>query len=390
MPVFKLCLKIFKKNLKVMLIYFGVFIMVSVIMMSNNNPREQAGFELSKVKVAVFSEDFTPLTEGLLLALEDIVSFVPLTDDREVIQDALYYRNVQYVLRIPEGFSNALATDKPLVLEKTSLPETFQSTYIDVRIDQYLNLTRLYLRQMPYADFDRIKGYVLEDLRFETQVTMLDSERKMGEGGMMQYYFNYLAYTFMFVIIMGVSTIMLVFNDLKIKRRNACAPISPLKVTFEFFIAILLFTIISWLILVALSLFFSKDELGDAPTMYFILNSLVFALSGAGISFLIGNLVKGREAISAIANTVTLGSCFISGVFVPQAILSESVLRMASFLPTYWYVKGNSQIASQNALDLTQLGGLTNSILIQIGFAFAFFIIAMVVGKHKRLKVEEA
>ena len=120
-------------------------------------------------------------------------------------------------------------------------------------------------------------------------------------------------------------------------------------------------------------------------TLYFLLNSIVFTICGSSISYLIGNLIKGRSAISAVCNVVTLGTCFIGGVFVPQAFLNSTVLKIASFTPTYWYVKANSKIAELANFDYSNLSTVFYYLLIEFGFALAFFSIAMVVGKKKRM-----
>jgi len=49
--------------------------------------------------------------------------------------------------------------------------------------------------------------------------------------------------------------------------------------------------------------------------------------------------------MSAAANVFSLGSCFISGVFVPQDLMSNTVLKIASFTPNYWFVKANNSIS---------------------------------------------
>jgi ABC-2 type transport system permease protein len=46
-------------------------------------------------------------------------------------------------------------------------------------------------------------------------------------------------------------------------------------------------------------------------------------------------------------NVLTLGMSFISGVFVPQAILGKTVLTIAQFTPVFWFVKANIAIESQ-------------------------------------------
>ncbi|MCD4712807.1 MAG: ABC transporter permease [Clostridiales bacterium] len=388
MPVFNLCLKILKKNLPVMSIYFGVFIMVSFIMMSNASGA-QTGYSDVKTSVAILTSEESELIDGLKESLSDVAVFVDLEDDRDRIQDALYFRSVGYIIRVPDGFTEEFLAGGTPTLSKTVVPGSNSSIYIDMNIEQYLNTARLYANAMPEMPLDELTDAVLVNLSQDTKVSMLSSERIYGEQGMMQYYFNYLAYTFMFVLILGISVIMLVFNDLNIKRRNACSPISAAKINFQFYLANMLFTFVSWIILVSVSLAFGHKELSSPNTWYFIVNSLLFALTASGIGFFIGNLVKGREAISAVANIFTLGTCFISGVFVPQVLLGEGVLRLASFFPTYWYVKANAQIAGISNLSWSNLNGVGNTFLVQLGFAAAFFVLAMVVGKRKQMAVEE-
>lgn len=388
MPVFKLCLIIFKRKSKQIAIYFGVFIMVSILFASAGTPNEQIGFSQSKTRIAIFAQESTPLVDGLKEALSDIAVFMDIEDSDEAIQDALYFREISYVIRVPEGFSDSFMAGEEPLITKTTLGDASSSIYVNIKIEQYFKLARLYLNLIPEIDQITLTNFVLEDISKETNVSMAGLEVASSEGAM-KFYFNYLAYTSMFVAIMGVSTIMLVFNDIKIKRRNSCSPISSKDTVIQIFMAVTVFSFFSWIVLVSMSLYFGRHEIRHENTLYFILNSFIFMLCISSLSFLIGNLVKGREAISGAANIITLGACFISGVFVPQEIMSEKVLNIASFFPTYWYVKGNGLISSMTNLNIFKIGPLSNAMLIQIGFALAFFVLAMVIGKRNRLASEE-
>jgi len=96
--------------------------------------------------------------------------------------------------------------------------------------------------------------------------------------------------------------------------------------------------------------------------------------------------VKSHNAIPAVNNVVTLGLCFISGVFVPMELIADSVLRIASFTPTYWFVKANNQIAKLTQFDFANLEPIFTSMLIQICFALAFFAAALVANKKRRFE----
>lgn len=390
MQVFDLSMKILKKNAPVMSIYFGIFILVSIMMMSSSTAVPQGSFQMAKSQVVLLTQEDTPLVQGLKEALSDHAVFITMEDEPQLLRDALYYRRVDYILRIPVGFTEDFLAGKDVLVQKTTIPNAVHTLYIDLAINKYLNTARTYGQLLPALEDATRTGYILEDLSQETQVVFEGAKSAENEGGTMQYFFNYLSYTFMFVLIMGVSILILAFNKPTIKRRNACSPIPSGKANFQLFLSILVFALMAWVILVSLSLFFSRDELGNANTLYYVFNSLLFAATTAGISFLIANLVKGREAIIAVANIVTLGSCFISGVFVPQELISPEVLKIASFLPTYWFVRGNRLIATMTSWTDVRGSGLQQVLLIQIAFALAFFVLALVVGKRKRTALEEA
>ena len=88
--------------------------------------------------------------------------------------------------------------------------------------------------------------------------------------------------------------------------------------------------------------------------------------------------------MSAASNVVSLGTCFISGVFVPQDFLGKSVLTLASFTPNYWYVKSNDSIASLVNFNMENLAPIFLNMLIVIGFAVAVLTVTLVVIKQKR------
>lgn len=115
------------------------------------------------------------------------------------------------------------------------------------------------------------------------------------------------------------------------------------------------------------------------------LNGLVFTIAVLSISYLVGLLTKNRNAQSAIANVVSLGFSFLSGAFVPQELLSDKVLTIASFNPTYWYVKANNAIGKLSNFNFDNLSSILIYMLIELGFAIAIFSVALVISKQKRI-----
>lgn len=386
MQVFKLCLKILKKNIPSMLIYVGIFLMVSLIMSSvtASDKQKEDLFTQTKSNIAFISEESSPLIEGLRHELEKVAVFTELPDDTYALQDALYFRSVSYILRVPEGFAEKFMNGEDVQLEKTVVPNSYSNTYIDLTIDEYFNAARLYLRQDNSISQQSLVQRLQRDLSEGAAVELKAVKKELTRNIYANLYYNYMPYSLLYILIQGMSTLMLVFNNSDLKKRNACSPLSSNNTNFQFILANVLFTFIAWLILVVFCFIFNYKNIFNINTVYFVMNSFIFAISGASVSFLIGNLVKSSGAIVAVSNVLTLGLSFISGVFVPQEILGSFVLRIASFTPTYWYVKANNNIAVLAQFDFSHLEPIFLAMLIQIGFSLAFFAVALAIAKKKR------
>lgn len=387
MQVFELCLKILKKNIRSLLIYVVVFLGAAAIMASSATTEQvkDISFTKSKADIAFISEENTPLTTGLQQELAKIANFVELPNEIEALQDALYFRKVSYILRIPKGFSEKIMHGEHVQLQKTIVPNSYSTVYLDLSIDQYLNTARLYVEQIEDLSQEALVQYLKRDLAVETAV-QVKADVKVAKQVYSNHFFNYLAYSLLSILILGLSALMLVFNNQDLQRRNACAPLSTANVNRQFVLAVLVFTVLTWLIMAMLCLAFTLKDGLTLNIFYLLLNSFVFALCAASISYLIGNLIKSPNSVPAISNVVTLGLSFISGVFVPLELLGSQVLKFASFTPTYWFVTANNRIASLTRFNYANLQPVFNSMLIQIGFALAFFAVALVLGKNRRLQ----
>jgi len=384
MPAFKACLKILRKNLPVISIYFIIFIALSVIMTMVMRPAEHGEFGRSKVDIAFFAGEDTPLVAGLHDALAAQANFVPLEDETEKLQEALFYRRVHYILRVPDGFTATFLQGGQALLQKTSVPDSAGAVYLDLRIDRYLELLRLYTGALPELGLGEQVAFALDDLSKETPVALVAPETGPGAQAALKYFFNFLAYTLMFAIIIGASSIFLTFNGLDLKRRNLCSPLGARAISLQCYLACAAFALAGWLILVLVSLIFGFREISGPATWFYILNSLVFTICTAGLALLIGNLAKNGEVVIAVANIVALGSSFISGIFVPQELLGENILKIASFTPAYWYVRANNIVAALANFNIETLASYFAALAVQAAFALAFVIIALVIVKRRQ------
>lgn len=123
-----------------------------------------------------------------------------------------------------------------------------------------------------------------------------------------------------------------------------------------------------------------KGALFSSEGGLYLLNMLCYAVVCLSIAFLVSKITSKQEILSMIANVVSLGMAFLCGIFVPVEFLSESVIKVAHFLPAYWY--------NQAALNIDfhmneKMGSIFAAMGVQILFAVAIVVIGMVVDRKK-------
>jgi ABC-2 type transport system permease protein len=386
MKVFSTCFKIIKRQLPQLSIYILIFLGLSIAFSFSSPAKDIENFTQSKTRVAFVNNDKdTELISGLKNYLKKYSVYVQVPGKTEELQDSLYYGDVEYLITIPEGFTDDIMNGRDVSIGKTEIPGSTSGIYTDILVNKFFDTARLYLessRDITQADLVK---RVSEDLKYETKVNMKKTPAGDSEENPTRYYYNYLAYILICVLLYGVSSIMMVFNNANLKRRNQCAPIRNISINTQILLGNLVYSIICWGLMIIMSFILYRGRMFTTASFYMCINSFVFMLTALSISFFVGLMVKGRNAQAAAANVLSLGLCFISGAFVPQEFLGKSVLAIANFTPTYWYIKANNAIEGLTNFNLENMIPVYKYMLIDLGFAIAILSVTLVVSKRKQM-----
>lgn len=385
MPVFKAYFKVIRQNALMMSIYLIAFMGLLIMLTLFFDPGVPTGFNPAKVRMVLVQEDADhAFSTGLADWLREQTVLVELPDDPQSLQDALFYRDVAYILRIPAGFGASMTGRRyDVSLEKTVVPDSYEAVQMDLQMDKYLNLAALYLDTVPNMTVDQLTASVAADLRQQAAVRLEVTGDTNGPD-VTPYFFNFLTYSILAILILGVTSIMLVFNQSDLRRRNLSAPISPMTINGQLMLGHLIFALAVWLSMCLLGLVMTPAFSNPAKYGILCLNALVFALTALSLSLLISQFVANKSVQQSIANLFTIGACFISGVFVPQAMLGKTVLTIASFTPTYWYVRAVEAISRLPSITMDSMKPIAPFLLIQLGFAIAMLAVSLAVVKQKR------
>jgi ABC-2 type transport system permease protein len=385
MQVFKAYFKIIKKNMPQMYIFLGIFAALSVAFSSVGVGKATVEFTNSKPDIAVFSQDAdTPLMKGFIAYLESNASLVSIANTDNGKQDALFFRKVVYILQIPAGYTDSLLNNGAVQLARKTVPDSMDSTYVDYLITKYINAVKAYTTYAPQASQEQIVQSVAADLSKNAVVTMKEFGVKKAVTNNSVYFFNYFAYSLFAIIMLGVSSFMLTFQDTDLRRRNTASPMTLRSMNTQLVMGNAVFAFAVWGILYSLAFVLFRESLLNISAVYYAINTILYTLVCVSISFLVGNLARSRNAQSAIVNVLALGLSFISGVFVPQSMLGETVLRIASFTPTYWYIRANLLIEQADTASAFNIQFMTTEIGMQLVFTIVLFAIAVVIIRKRR------
>lgn len=389
MRVFKAYLKIFKKSTLMMsLMYALIFLGITIVAVNQGDNEINESFELSKCKVAVIDNDNSELSKGLQTALQKNTEIISLSNkDEENLKDTLFFRIAECIYTIPKNFESNYDfknnnASKPI--ETLSIPDSTSSTLVNQLINKYLNTVDIYMKTGNMDISTAVKN-TLVDLEKEVKVTIKGDVQVQSETESLIYYFNYMAYPIVAIMILAISMTFIKFNELDIKRRNICSPISMSKFNMGLLFSNFIIALGIYLLFIIMAGVFYNKTLFTVHGYLLMFNSFIFTIDCLSLSFLIANLAT-KNAITPISTTLSLLFSFVGGIFISQELLSGTVKNIGLFIPTFWYVKANNILTNVSSISIQTLKPYINSILIQLCFAIAFLSVALVIVKQKRVE----
>ena len=381
MRVFNTFFKIIKYYFPMISIYLVLFIVITLVFTNLTDSNVTAGFTDERINIAVFDKDDSVLSESIVSLLVDKHNVKEIEDDPQAITDALYNRNVEYIVTIPENFeTNFTNSDAIPKLKTQSVPNTYSTMYVSRLLDSYLNTLKAYF--VAGADFNNAIANSLADMDISANVEYKDNHAEEREP--VFFFFTYMPYAILMISILGIGVALLAFFRKQLDMRTSASSISLSKKNSELGLSMGIMA----LGLIAIFLIFGMILYGTSMlrsgSLICLLNLLCFTIFAIALAFLIGVLARNINVLNGAANALGLAMCFLGGIFIPREVMGDSVLNIAKFVPTYWYSNVIEKISYGNGLDAKISGSIAIDMLIQILFAAALFAVAMVITKQKR------
>lgn len=379
MQVFRSFFKVLRKRVGQMIMYVGILCGVMIVFINLGTKDPQNYYKDREIKLAVSDEDCSEMSRKLVDYLGDTQQLVADVDmDERGIQDALYNRVVDCIVRIPDGFGNAWANgDAEGMLEITTIPGSQASMLFETRLDSYMNMVSLYMNAGDNVNSADMRAREALDQRAE--VDMADG--KSSGHSMLYNFYNYLGWVMICVMIVGVAPVLQVYNRKKLRARIECSSYRFFRLNRELVLGMMFTGCVLSVVFIALSRILINYDIVSAKGGMFIMNMLVYACVALSLSFLVSKLTQSEQILSMCANVISLGMAFLCGIFVPREFLSDTVMAIAHFLPAYWYA--NATDAIDNFISGSSAAGIFVSMGVQLLFSVAFILVGAIVDRYK-------
>ena len=379
MTVFKTFWKIINKYKGTIILYTVILIIFGGINMSTNDTGTT--FVDSKPDILIINKDEEiGITKNLVDYLKQNSNIINVKNNEEAINDALFYRDVNYVIYIPENYrQDVLNGLNPEINIKST--GDYSASLAEMMLSRYVQIQNMYKDNI--NNEDELIEAINNNLSKKSSVEMtskLDASKMTKVAS----YFNFASYSIMAVVIFIICLVLSSFHEKTVNKRTIISSMNYKEHNRLILFASFMYSVIVWFLYVVLGLILLGNIIFTARGLMYLLNTFVFTFCALTIALLISTIVSNKNAINGIVNVVALGSAFLCGAFVPAEWLPKAVLNIAHILPAYWYINSNDLLKTMETINFETLKPVFNNMLVILAFAILFIIMNNIISKKKQ------
>lgn len=382
MSVLNAIIKSLKSNITTIIVYFAIFAVFGNMQARATVSTKQDTFKETTVKVAVEDNDNSKLSKALVSYLEQTQDVVdPKTDDIQKMNDNVRFLIYEYALVIPEGFEkNVLSGNTENALTYIAPGTTASQFLLTQKLDDYLQDVVIYLNS-GYSEDEAIslthdQMVKLSQTNASVIDTLEDNHRSFYTG-----MFTFNGYTLMMLLCICCASTLTFMKNRDVYKRISVSGMHFFTRNVATIGGVFLvgFAITTCIILVIqlMGLEYANEKL-----IFYALDTYALMLVGLGMAYFICSISANENLINMISNMLVLSMSFLCGVFIDIEFLSDTVVKVAHFMPLYWYTRALDYI---NDTRINNIWGrqFGTYILIEILFGMAFFAAGMIITRKK-------
>lgn len=379
MTVFKAFWKVVNKYKGTIIGYTVMLLVFGTLSMSINDVTSD--FKSSKPDVIIVDNDKSVLSNNLIKYFNDNANILDIDLEEEKIDDALFYRDANYVIYIDEGYEDeVLNGNNPLIKIKSS--GDYSSSLAEMLLERYLKTQRVLHDE--FSDKNILVEKINNSLENSANVE-LATKINTSELTRLSRYYNFASYSIIAVVMFIICLVLSSFNEESVKKRTIVSSMNYKKYNKYIMLSSILYVLFVVILYTILGFIVFGNIMFSKRGLIYILNTFIFAIVALALSLLVSTLVNKKEAVSGIVNVVSLSQAFLCGAFIPVMWMPDSVLKLAHVLPAYYYINSNELLASLEVLSFSNLKPIFINMGVMILFIVIFIILNNIFSKKKQV-----
>ena len=380
MIVFNAFFKVVKKYIGVIILYTVMLISFGSINYATNNENMTFSNRLPDILI-INNDEEVGLTKNLINYLKENANVLDIENDEEKINDAIFYREVNYVIYIPKNYRVDTLNKLNHTIDIKSAND-YDSAYTSMLLTRYLNVQNTYLKYT--NNENELINSINNNLSYKTNIE-ITSKLDTAKLTKISRFFNFASYSIMAVIIYIICLVISSFNKDVVKKRTIISSMNYKKYNKYILLSSFIYSSIIWILYVILSFIIIGSSMFSLRGLIYILNTFIFSFVALTLALLISNLIKSKGAISGIVNVIALGQAFLCGAFIPSEFLGENIIKYSKILPAYWYNNSNDLLSTIEVINIVNLKPILLNMIVLVIFAVIFIVINNIVSKHRQI-----
>lgn len=384
MQVFKVYFKVLKGYLGQWALYIGIFSIILFGFIVPNSVKEQISFSDKKCNFAVFDYDNSQVSKDIVAYMSKKHELKSIENDSiEVMQDELFNRNVDCIVKIKKDFGENFKSNQSNLedyIEIIAIPNTYTSQLFEQDYNRFVKYAKSYA--VSGIDISSAMEKAAKTANTELSTKIVEKENNINYNAV-YYFFNYMSWIIVIMCVITIGRVLVIFQKKDLRSRIACSAYSFARISKETLMGVVCSGFVIIFIFFILAVFAFKTEILSMQWLLYMTNAISYMFVALAITYLVSQLIKNDSTMNMIGNTVSLGMSFLCGVFVPMEFLSDTVIKIAHFLPTYWYQLALIHIQKHGTENI---GKPFSYMGIQILFALALVTVGIIVSRRNQSK----
>ncbi len=380
MTVFNTFWKVINKYKGTIILFTVMLVTFGGINTTSNN--STVDFTNSKPDIIIVNNSGNnDLTKNLISYLEKSTNVKDVKNTEEARNDALFYREVNYIIYIPKDYQKDVLSGKTPEIDIKTVGD-YTSSLAEMLLTRYLKIQSIYAKNI--STEQELITVINKNLSKTSEVT-ITSKVDTTKTSRVSRYFNFASYSAMFIIIFVICMVLSSFHAKAIKKRTIISSMNYKTHNKYLLRASFIYSIIVWLLFMLLGTILFSNTILSLRGLVYALNLFIFIFTSLTLALLLSTLIDNKDAVNGIVNVISLGSAFLCGAFIPTEWLPETVIKISRIFPTYWYVNSNDLLASLQTINMTSLNQVIINMIVMLVFALIFIIINNLVSKKKQI-----